>query len=137
MSSVLIQITQLNKSYSLFDADGNRIENPVLHDINLRIEKGEFVAIMGHSGSGKSTLMNILGCLDTPSSGDYWLENQNVGPGVPGVDGKELIQQEHTQAHHRPKQQEQLPRRGWLAGFGRLQSSTEVVNQAQNGKEEK
>jgi len=78
MSSALIQITQLSKSYSLFDADGNKIENPVLHDINLCIDKGEFVAIMGHSGSGKSTLMNILGCLDTPSSGDYWLENQNV-----------------------------------------------------------
>jgi len=78
MSSALIQITQLNKSYSLTDAGGNKIENPVLHDINLQIDKGEFVAIMGHSGSGKSTLMNIVGCLDTPTGGDYWLENQNV-----------------------------------------------------------
>jgi len=78
MSSVLIQITQLNKSYSLTDADGNRIENPVLHDVNLRIDKGEFVAIMGHSGSGKSTLMNIVGCLDIPTGGEYWLENRNV-----------------------------------------------------------
>ncbi|SEN28033.1 ABC transporter ATP-binding protein [Nitrosomonas marina] len=76
--TTLIRIAQLHKSYKLIDADGNTIENPVLQNINLIIEKGEFVAIMGHSGSGKSTLMNILGCLDTPTSGDYWLENQNV-----------------------------------------------------------
>lgn len=69
---------QLQKSYSLCDAEGDTIETPVLHDINLDIDKGEFVAIMGHSGSGKSTLMNILGCLDTPTSGDYWLAGQNV-----------------------------------------------------------
>lgn len=78
MPSALIQIEQLNKSYSLNDTEGNTIETPVLHDINLSIGKGEFVAIMGHSGSGKSTLMNILGCLDTPTSGSYWLDNQNV-----------------------------------------------------------
>ncbi|SET01333.1 putative ABC transport system ATP-binding protein [Nitrosomonas marina] len=76
--SALIRIAQLHKSYKLIDADGKTIENAVLQNINLNIEKGEFVAIMGHSGSGKSTLMNILGCLDTPTSGDYWLENQNV-----------------------------------------------------------
>lgn len=78
MAIALIRIRQLNKSYSLCDAEGNTIETPVLHDINLDIEKGEFVAIMGHSGSGKSTLMNILGCLDTPTHGDYWLAGQNV-----------------------------------------------------------
>ncbi|MDC8445004.1 MAG: ABC transporter ATP-binding protein [Nitrosomonas sp.] len=78
MTTGLIRIRQLHKSYSLSDAEGNTIETPVLHDINLDIEKGEFVAIMGHSGSGKSTLMNILGCLDTPTSGDYWLAGQNV-----------------------------------------------------------
>jgi putative ABC transport system ATP-binding protein len=78
MTTELIRMRQLNKSYSLCDAEGNTIETPVLHDINLDIDKGEFVAIMGHSGSGKSTLMNILGCLDTPTNGNYWLAGQNV-----------------------------------------------------------
>lgn len=78
MPSALIRIEQLCKSYRLSDADGKTIQTPVLHNVNLSIDKGEFVAIMGHSGSGKSTLMNILGCLDTPSSGNYWLQGQNV-----------------------------------------------------------
>lgn len=74
----LIRIENLCKHYDLQDADGNTITNRVLFDINLTIHPGEFIAIMGHSGSGKSTLMNILGCLDTPSSGSYWLSGQNV-----------------------------------------------------------
>ncbi|MBK6958635.1 MAG: ABC transporter ATP-binding protein [Nitrosomonas sp.] len=60
------------------DASGNTITNQVLFNINLTINQGEFVAIMGHSGSGKSTLMNILGCLDTSTSGSYWLSEKNV-----------------------------------------------------------
>ena len=51
---------------------------PVLHDIDLSIAPGEFVAIMGPSGSGKSTFMNILGGLDTPNAGDYWLAGRSV-----------------------------------------------------------
>lgn len=74
----LIRIENLCKSYSLQDANGKTITNQVLFDINLTINRGEFVAIMGHSGSGKSTLMNILGCLDTPTSGSYWLSGKNV-----------------------------------------------------------
>ncbi len=77
-AGTLIRIEHLGKSYSLQDAHGQTITNPVLFDVNLSIQKGEFVAIMGQSGSGKSTLMNILGCLDTPSEGSYWLAGENV-----------------------------------------------------------
>lgn len=70
---MLIEIKQLTKSYSL----GND-EVPVLHGINLQIDTNEYVAIMGPSGSGKSTLMNILGCLDTPSTGHYLFRGVDV-----------------------------------------------------------
>ncbi|HCU58770.1 MAG TPA: macrolide ABC transporter ATP-binding protein, partial [Alphaproteobacteria bacterium] len=65
----LIDLKDIHKSYPL---DGFDLE--ILKGITLKIEKGEFVAIMGPSGSGKSTLMNILGCLDTPTSGSYLLD---------------------------------------------------------------
>lgn len=77
-SKQLIKIEKLCKSYRLGSQSGEIIENQVLFDIDLTINPGEFVAIMGHSGSGKSTLMNILGCLDTPSSGHYWLAGDDV-----------------------------------------------------------
>lgn len=70
----LIQIAGVRKHYPL--AGGGT--TPVLHDINLVIASGEFVAIMGPSGSGKSTFMNILGCLDTPNAGDYRLAGRSV-----------------------------------------------------------
>ncbi len=72
-SEVLIRLSEIRKSY--FSAD---VETPVLHGINVTIYKGEFVAIMGQSGSGKSTLMNILGCLDTPTSGSYVLNGKET-----------------------------------------------------------
>src|SRR5574340_257200 len=70
----LIRVEKLHKQYEV--AGGKAI--PVLHGIDLAIGKGEFVAIMGPSGSGKSTFMNILGCLDTPSGGHYFLQGRDV-----------------------------------------------------------
>jgi len=69
----IIRLINISKSYFLGEE-----EIPVLKNINLRIAKGEFVAIMGPSGSGKSTLMNILGFLDFPTKGKYYFENQDV-----------------------------------------------------------
>jgi putative ABC transport system ATP-binding protein len=69
----LIRVSDLFKQYET--AAG---AVPVLMDINLTIDPGEFVAIMGPSGSGKSTFMNILGCLDMPTSGSYFLEGKEV-----------------------------------------------------------
>lgn len=70
----LIQTEDITKHYSLGDAGINALQG-----ISLNIEEGEFVSIMGPSGSGKSTFMNILGCLDKPSSGRYLLDGINVG----------------------------------------------------------
>ena len=70
----VIEVKDVCKTY--FMAGGT--SQVVLKHINFTINSGEFVAIMGHSGSGKSTLMNILGCLDRPTSGEYLLEGQNV-----------------------------------------------------------
>jgi putative ABC transport system ATP-binding protein len=70
----LIRISHLDKQY---ETDAGPVS--VLHDISLDISSGEFVAIMGPSGSGKSTFMNILGCLDIPTAGEYFLAGRGVG----------------------------------------------------------
>ena len=58
---------------------GKPNELEILHGIDLQVEQGEFVSIVGESGSGKSTLMNIIGALDRPTEGEYFLRGRNVG----------------------------------------------------------
>jgi len=74
----LIEVEKLCKTYQLDNHAGSSLSLQVLFDVSFTIQRGEFVAIMGHSGSGKSTLMNILGCLDTPTSGHYRLAGHDV-----------------------------------------------------------
>jgi putative ABC transport system ATP-binding protein len=81
MSGSLIRVEEVTKIYKM-----GQVEVAALREASLEIEEGELVAIMGPSGSGKSTLMNILGCLDRPSSGRYRLEGIEVG----GLDDDQL-----------------------------------------------
>ena len=74
-SAPVISLQSVEKTY--FKPDGS-VMATALRSINLDIHAGEFVAIMGSSGSGKSTLMNVLGCLDRPTQGNYFLSGQNV-----------------------------------------------------------
>src|SRR4051794_18591255 len=69
----LIRLDNIHKTYHLGEVDV-----PVLLGVSMEIGRGEHVALTGASGSGKSTLMNILGCLDRPSDGRYWLDGQDV-----------------------------------------------------------
>ncbi|HZM04650.1 MAG TPA: ABC transporter permease [Candidatus Saccharimonadales bacterium] len=73
MSNALIRLENVRKVYRLGD-----LEIPVLQAVTLEIQRGELVALVGVSGSGKSTLMNLLGCLDRPTSGQYWLDGQEI-----------------------------------------------------------
>lgn len=69
----LIKLIDIRKTYHLGELDV-----PVLKGVSLTIDRGEMVALMGASGSGKTTLMNLLGCLDRPTSGQYWLDGEEV-----------------------------------------------------------
>ena len=69
----VIRIADLTKTY-----DTGATKVPALRGVSFKIQPGEMVAIVGQSGSGKSTLMNILGCLEVPTSGDYWLDGEYV-----------------------------------------------------------
>ena len=79
--SALLTLTNICKSYNMGDE-----EYEVLHDVNLTIQHGELISILGPSGSGKTTLMNIIGCLDVPTAGEYMLD----GTVVADLDAREL-----------------------------------------------
>ena len=69
----VIALNDIHKTYRLGEVD-----LPVLMGVSMRVSRGEFVALMGASGSGKSTLMNIVGCLDRPTTGEYWLDGREI-----------------------------------------------------------
>lgn len=73
MNNPLISLEKITKTYVL----GEQVVN-ALKSVDLQIFRGDYLALMGPSGSGKSTLMNIIGCLDSPTSGNYWLNNKEV-----------------------------------------------------------
>jgi len=73
MENLVIKVENLQKTYKMGD-----IEVKALRGVNLDITEGEFIAIMGSSGSGKSTFMNIIGCLDKPTTGEYFLEGIDI-----------------------------------------------------------
>jgi len=70
---MILKLTDINKTY-----ENGEVSTPVLFDVDLEVNEGEFISIMGPSGSGKSTLMNIIGCLDRPTSGTYLFDGEDI-----------------------------------------------------------
>ena len=123
----MIEIENLSKTY-----DSDTLSVSALREVNFQIKKGEFVAIMGPSGSGKSTLMNLLGCLDLPTSGKYQLEDINIGNLKPN----QLAELRNRRIGFVFQSFNLLPRATALENtelpllYGRVSNSTEIAMQA-------
>jgi putative ABC transport system ATP-binding protein len=123
----LIEIENLSKTY-----DSDTLSVSALREVSFQIKKGEFVAIMGPSGSGKSTLMNLLGCLDLPTSGKYRLEDINIGNLKPN----QLAELRNRRIGFVFQSFNLLPRASALENtelpllYGRVSNSTEIAMQA-------
>jgi putative ABC transport system ATP-binding protein len=123
----LIAIENLSKTY-----DSGTLSVSALREVSFQIKKGEFVAIMGPSGSGKSTLMNLLGCLDLPTSGKYQLEDVNIGYLKPN----QLAELRNRRIGFVFQSFNLLPRATALENtelpllYGRVSNSTEIAMQA-------
>jgi len=123
----LISIEKLSKTY-----DSGTLSVSALREVSFQIKKGEFAAIMGPSGSGKSTLMNLLGCLDLPTSGKYRLENVNIGNLKPN----QLAELRNRRIGFVFQSFNLLPRATALENtelpllYGRVANSTEIAMQA-------
>src|SRR6187399_2045745 len=72
-NGAIVSLIDVHKTYRT-----GEMEVPAVRGVSLEVRRGEFVALMGASGSGKTTLMNILGCLDRPTSGQFWIDGQEV-----------------------------------------------------------
>jgi putative ABC transport system ATP-binding protein len=123
----LIAVENLSKTY-----DSGTLSVTALREVSFQIEKGEFVAIMGPSGSGKSTLMNLLGCLDLPTTGSYHLEDVDIGSLKPN----QLAEVRNQRIGFVFQSFNLLPRATALENtelpllYGRVANSTEIAMQA-------
>ena len=123
----MISVENLSKKY-----DSGTLSVSALREVSFQIKKGEFVAIMGPSGSGKSTLMNLLGCLDLPTTGSYHLEEVDIG----SLKANQLAEVRNRRIGFVFQSFNLLPRATALENtelpllYGRIQNSTEIAMQA-------